>query len=45
MGYSRFCSGKPAYAEISIPVGQRLTHDDLWNMDFFVSWVVYGGKI
>jgi simple sugar transport system substrate-binding protein len=45
MGYSRFCSGKPAYTEIFIPAGQRLTHDDLWNMDFFVSWVVYGGKI
>jgi simple sugar transport system substrate-binding protein len=44
-GYSRFCAGKPGYAEVNIPPGERLTHDDLWNMDFFVSWVAYRGKI
>jgi len=44
-GYSRFCTGKPGYAEVNIPSGERLTHDDLWNMDFFVSWVAYQGKI
>ncbi len=25
---------------VSIPSGQRLSHDDLWDMDWFVSWVV-----
>jgi len=28
-----------------IPSGVRLGHEDLWTMDWFVSWVKYlGGK-
>jgi len=30
--------------KVYIPPGERLGHDDLWNMDWFVSWVVYMGK-
>jgi basic membrane protein A len=45
MHYSRFCTGKPDNAEVDIPAGERLTHDDLWNMDFFVSWVAFQGRI
>lgn len=41
--YSRFCQGKPAGTEITVPAGERLTHDDLWNMDWFVKGVIYMG--
>ena len=44
-GYSRFCRGKPRGTEVYIPPGERLTHEDLWNMDFFLSWVAFQGKI
>ena len=30
--------------KVHIPAGVRLSHDDLWNMDWFVNWVVYMGK-
>ena len=43
--YSRFCSGKAAGSEVSVKPGERLTHDDLWNMDWFVSWVAFQGKM
>lgn len=29
--------------KVSIPAGVRLGHADLWNMDWFVSWVKYLG--
>ncbi len=29
--------------KVTIPAGQRLSHDDLWSMDWFVDWVVYLG--
>jgi simple sugar transport system substrate-binding protein len=29
---------------VTIPAGVRLGHDDLWNMDWFVSWVKYLGR-
>ncbi|MCD6300699.1 MAG: BMP family ABC transporter substrate-binding protein [Staphylothermus sp.] len=29
--------------KVTIPEGQRLSHDDLWSMDWFVDWVVYHG--
>ncbi len=29
--------------KVTIPAGQRLGHDDLWSMDWFVDWVVYHG--
>ncbi len=41
--YSRFCQGKLAGAEVFIPEGERLTHDDLWSFDWFVKGVVYMG--
>jgi len=41
--YSRFCQGKPVGAEVTVPAGERLTHDDLWNMDWFVKGVIYMG--
>jgi basic membrane protein A len=28
---------------VSVTAGKRLGHDDLWNMDWFVSWVKYLG--
>ncbi len=42
---SRFCSGKAVGALISVAEGERLTHDDLWKMDWFVKGVVYRGKM
>ena len=30
--------------EVIIPAGKRLTHDDLWTMDWFLSCVNYVGK-
>jgi simple sugar transport system substrate-binding protein len=42
--YSRFCSGKPVNSEVVVKDGERLTHDDLWNMDWFVEWVKYMGR-
>ncbi len=30
--------------KVSIPSGKRLSHDDLWNMDWFVDIVEYIGK-
>ncbi len=29
--------------KVTIPEGQRLGHDDLWEMNWFVDWVVYHG--
>lgn len=43
--YSRFCIGKQVNAEVIVKEGERLTHDDLWNMDWFVEWVKYMGKM
>jgi len=31
--------------KVSIPAGKRLTHDDLWTMDWFLTYVNYIGKI
>ncbi len=31
--------------KVSIPSGVRLGHDELWNMDWFVDWVIYKGKL
>ena len=30
--------------KITIPAGKRLTHDDLWTMDWFLTYVEYIGK-
>lgn len=43
--YSRFCKGKSVGAKVTVPAGERLTHDDLWNMDWFLDIVVYKGKM
>lgn len=43
--YSRFCIGKPVNAEVVVEAGVRLTHEDLWNMDWFVECVKYMGKM
>lgn len=37
---STYCQGKPVGTTVSIPSGVRLSHDDLWTMDYFMSWVV-----
>jgi len=37
---STYCSGKQAGTQISFPQGYLAGHDDLWNMDYFVTWVV-----
>lgn len=31
--------------KVNIPDGQRLGHDDLWSMDWFVDWVIYHGGV
>jgi len=31
--------------KVFIPAGQRLTHDDLWTMDWFLTYVKYIGKV
>ncbi|WFO76323.1 BMP family ABC transporter substrate-binding protein [Desulfurococcaceae archaeon MEX13E-LK6-19] len=31
--------------KVTIPEGQRLGHDDLWEMQWFVDWVVFKGAI
>ncbi|ADI31808.1 BMP family ABC transporter substrate-binding protein [Staphylothermus hellenicus] len=31
--------------KVNIPAGQRLGHDDLWSMDWFVDWVIYHGGL
>lgn len=48
-GWCRY-SGADAFTDyckksnrVSIPAGVRLGHTDLWNMDWFVSWVKYLG--
>ncbi|MCX8208209.1 MAG: BMP family ABC transporter substrate-binding protein [Sulfolobales archaeon] len=48
-GWCRY-TGDKAFTEycrksdrVSIPTGLRLGHADLWNMDWFVSWVKYLG--
>jgi len=43
--YSRFCIGKQVNAEVVVKEGERLTHDDLWNIDWFVEWIKYMGKM
>ncbi len=40
---STWCSGKAKGDTVNIPAGTRLGHDDLWNMDFFMSWVIKQG--
>ncbi|HWQ17001.1 MAG TPA: BMP family ABC transporter substrate-binding protein [Sulfolobales archaeon] len=40
---SKFCKGKSKGSVVSIAAGERLTHDDLWSMDWFVEWVRYLG--
>jgi len=42
---SRFCSGKSVGSVVDIVKGERLTHNDLWTMDWFVKGVVYQGKM
>ncbi|MEM1678098.1 MAG: BMP family ABC transporter substrate-binding protein [Ignisphaera sp.] len=42
---SRFCSGKSAGTLVSVAEGERLTHEDLWTMDWFIKGVVYQGKM
>lgn len=41
--FSKFCKGKSKGDVVSIPGGERLTHDDLWSIDWFVEWVKYLG--
>jgi len=31
--------------KITIPAGKRLSHHDLWTMDWFVTWVEFLGKL
>jgi len=40
---SRFCPS--VGARVEVPEGVRLTHEDLWNMDWFVDGVVYMGEM
>ena len=42
--YSVFCKARKAGDVVEIGAGVRLTHDDLWNMDWFVEGVLYMGK-
>ncbi|MEM1683037.1 MAG: BMP family ABC transporter substrate-binding protein [Ignisphaera sp.] len=42
--YSRFCKGKDIGAVVTVPSGVRLTHQDLWDMDWFIKGVEYMGK-
>lgn len=37
---SAWCKGKAVGATVVIPSGLRLGHQDLWDMDWFVSWVI-----
>jgi len=42
---SAYCRGRSPGSGVVIPSGVRLGHEDLWTMDWFVSWVEYlGGK-
>ncbi|MEM4512876.1 MAG: BMP family ABC transporter substrate-binding protein [Ignisphaera sp.] len=43
--FSSFCIGRPVNAEVTIGVGIRLKHEDLWNMDWFVEGIKYMGKM
>lgn len=40
---STWCSGKTPGSTVNIPSGVRLGHEDLWNMDYFMSYVVKHG--
>ncbi|MCS7111177.1 MAG: BMP family ABC transporter substrate-binding protein [Ignisphaera sp.] len=42
---SRFCSGKSVGTLVRVADGERLTHGDLWTMDWFIRGVVYQGKM
>ena len=37
---STYCKGMSQGAQISFPQGYIAGHDDLWNMDYLVSWVI-----
>ncbi|MEM4482205.1 MAG: BMP family ABC transporter substrate-binding protein, partial [Desulfurococcaceae archaeon] len=38
--YSSWCKTPAPGGAVNIPAGKVLGHEDLWNMDWFVSWVV-----
>lgn len=41
--YSRFCKEPGPSGKVVIPAGERLSHDDLWNMDWLLDFVVVHG--
>ncbi|MEM1532715.1 MAG: BMP family ABC transporter substrate-binding protein [Desulfurococcaceae archaeon] len=38
--YSKYCISPAPGGRVSIPAGLRLSHEDLWTMDYFLDYVV-----
>lgn len=41
--YSTWCKNPGPGGTVKVPSGLILGHEDLWNMDWFVSWVIKAG--